>query len=184
MDDKARLRAEFQAFRDALPEEERAAKSHRLCEHLARLVKERRVRRVAAFWPFRSEPDLRPFFRAHGDLTFYFPRVASTHPPRLVWGPEPLEPGTWGLLEPAFAQHFTPPAELILVPGLAFDREGYRLGYGRGFYDALLDRLDEGTVPLGITFEALRVPELPVAAHDLPVAGVATEAGLAWFDRP
>lgn len=180
--DKRALRAEYQAFRDALPETERMDKSRALCGHLAGLLKARRYRSVAAFCPFRSEPDLRPCFEAHGDVTFYFPRVASTHPPRLLWGAEPLEPGLWGLMEPTFAQHFTPPVDLVLVPGLAFDGRGYRLGYGRGFYDALLDRLDPRLPTVGVTFRSLLVPELPTEPHDLPVRGVLTEAGLSWFE--
>lgn len=184
MDDKKRLRSEFQAFRDALPEAERAAKSAAICAHLARLVKARRFRSVAAFWPFRSEVDLRPFIQAHGHVTFYFPRVATTHPPRLVWGPEPLEKGAWGLMEPAFAQHFTPPVELVLVPGMAFDGDGYRLGYGRGFYDALLEHLAEGVPTVGIAFHALSGTEIPVEPHDLPVDGLCTEQGLRWWAEP
>ena len=76
---------------------------------------------------------------------------------------------------------FIPPADLLLVPGLAFDGEGHRLGYGRGFYDALLDRLDGRLPVLGVGFACQRVSRLPRDPQDLPVQGLVTEQGFAWF---
>ncbi len=183
-DDKAALRRRFRATRDALDGPTREAASASICRHLEAFCRSRRIRRVAAFWPLGSEPDLRPLVATRTDWLWSFPRISSTEPPRLVWGCEPLEPGLWGLMEPALAQHFLPPAELLLVPGLAFDAEGHRLGYGKGFYDALLDRLDEGLPALGIGFASQRTFRLPQQPRDQPVHGLVTEQGLEWFGRP
>jgi 5-formyltetrahydrofolate cyclo-ligase len=109
MDTKAEFRAHMKALREAMPEESREAASQATCAHLDRLCLDRRFTRIGAFWPFGSEIDLRPAVAAHPDWLWFFPRVASTQPPRLAWGTEPLEKGQWGLLEPAFAQHFLPP---------------------------------------------------------------------------
>jgi 5,10-methenyltetrahydrofolate synthetase len=68
--------------------------------------------------------------------------------------------------------------DVVLVPGLAFDRHGNRLGRGKGYYDALLARLPMGTVRIGITVDELLVDELPTEAHDQRVAWVATESGI------
>lgn len=181
MDSKPTLRKRFRGLRDALESSVRATASAAVGRHLEAFCRSRRIRRIAAFWPLGSEVDLRPLVAARPDWLWYFPRITSTDPPRLAWGCEPLEPGLWGLMEPAFAQHFIPPADLLLVPGLAFDGEGHRLGYGRGFYDALLDRLDGRLPVLGVGFACQRVSRLPRDPQDLPVQGLVTEQGFAWF---
>lgn len=183
MDDKATLRTRFKALRDGINPEQRAAWSAEVCRRITAICVSRRLRRVGAFWPFGSEIDLRPLVQAHPEWTFVFPRVASTSPPRLVWGPEPLEPGMWGLMEPAHAQHFLPPVQLLLVPGLAFDDEGFRLGYGKGFYDAVLGRLSPDILTLAVGFACQRISRLPVDPQDAPVQALLTEQGLTWFDR-
>jgi len=106
--------------------------------------------------------------------------VAGLDPPRLAWGPGPLEPGTWGLQEPAAAPHALPPVQLLLVPGLAFAADGHRLGYGKGFYDAVLAGLRPEVIVLGVGFELQRCERLPASPQDRPVQGLATEAGITW----
>jgi 5-formyltetrahydrofolate cyclo-ligase len=182
METKPEFRAHFRALRNGTPPEERAARSARVCARIAEFCVSRRIRRIGAFWPLGSEIDLRPLIQGHPEWIFVFPRISSTEPPRLVWGPEPLEKGLFGLMEPIHAQHFLPPVQLLLVPGLAFDSEGYRLGYGKGFYDALLDRLPEHTITLGAGFAFQRTPNLPVSPQDLPVQGLITDEGLTWFN--
>jgi 5-formyltetrahydrofolate cyclo-ligase len=183
MDTKAEFRAHLKARRDGLSEAARHAASTRICAHLERLCRDRRITRLGAFWPLGSEVDLRPAVAAHPDWLWFFPRVVSTQPPRLAWGTEPLEPGQWGLLEPAFAQHFLPPVQLLLVPGLAFDDDGYRLGYGRGFYDALLAKLPEEVLTVGVGFASQMQLPVPVEPHDWPVQALLSEGGLRLLTR-
>lgn len=184
MDEKAGLRHRFRTLRGSLDPVAHGEASAAIRRRLEAFCVSRRIRRIGAFWPLGSEVDLRPLIAAHTEWLWYFPRVASTDPPRLAWGTEPLQPGLWGLMEPVLTQHFTPPVELLLVPGLAFDEEGYRLGYGKGFYDALLDHLDNRMTILGVGFDCQRVPRLPREPRDLPVQGVLTESGLSWFGLP
>ena len=179
---KAELRARFGALRDGLGEPARAEHSKAICVHLSKIFKDRHIKSAAVFWPFRSEVDLRPLVEAQPAVTFLFPRVASTKPPRLIWGPEPLEKSTFGLMEPTFAQHLTPPVQVVLVPGLAFDTHGFRLGYGGGYYDALLGHLNEDVLALAVGFEVQRTAELPVEPLDMPVDGLVTEAAVTWFE--
>jgi 5-formyltetrahydrofolate cyclo-ligase len=180
-EEKRALRARLRAQREALDPGFRAQASARIAQHLVALIHSRKIRSVGAFWPLGAEVDLRPLFGALPDRVFLFPRVASTSPPRLIWGPEPLEPGPWGLMEPAFAQHLTPPVQLLLVPGLAFDPQGHRLGYGRGFYDALLGHLSPEIPTIGVGFGCQAVHHLPIEPHDLPVQGLVNEGGIRWF---
>lgn len=181
METKAEFRAHMKLRRDAIPAEVRAAASATICSHLDRLCRDRRFRRIGAFWPLGSEIDLRPAVTSHSDWLWFFPRIASTNPPRLVWGTEPLEPGQWGLMEPALAQHFLPPVQLLLVPGLVFDDEGHRMGYGRGFYDALLAQLPGDILTVGVGFEAQMHLPVPVEPHDWPVQALLSERGLRWL---
>ncbi|MCL1894376.1 MAG: 5-formyltetrahydrofolate cyclo-ligase [Holophagaceae bacterium] len=180
--EKAELRKRLKMVRDSITSENHAEWSQEICKHIAKLCVSRRIRRVGAFWPFGSEVDLRPLVESNADWIFVFPRVASTHPPRLVWGPEPLEPGLFGLMEPVHAQHFMPPVQLLLIPGLAFDCGGYRIGYGGGFYDALLDRLDSSILTLGVGYSVQMVSELPQDPLDQPVQGIVTEIGVKWIN--
>ena len=178
MEPKSELRDLLKARRDALPADARGIWSRAVADHLDRLCRTRHFTRIGAFWPFGSEIDLRPAVAAHPDWLWFFPRVVSTQPPRLAWGSEPLEKGPWGLQEPTLAQHFLPPVQLLLVPGLAFDDHGHRLGYGRGFYDALLARLPEDVLTVGVGFEAQMHRPVPVDPHDWPVQALLSELGL------
>ncbi|MEN6407817.1 MAG: 5-formyltetrahydrofolate cyclo-ligase [Thermoguttaceae bacterium] len=93
-----------------------------------------------------------------------------------------LSPGTMGVLEPRAElreqdDRNVDPAELdlIVVPGVAFDREGHRLGYGMGYYDKFLHQIRSDTVKLGVCFESQLFPEIPVLPHDIVVDAVVTE---------
>ena len=176
---KADLRKRFKALRDGSPAAERSAWSLRICAHVAAFCAGRGLRRVGSFGPFGSEVDLRPL--ADGQLELFYPRVAGLDPPRLAWGPGPLVPGTWGLQEPASAPHALPPVELLLVPGLAFAADGHRLGYGKGFYDKVLDALPGDVFILGVGFELQRCERLPASPLDRPVQGLVTETGIGWI---
>lgn len=88
-----------------------------------------------------------------------------------------LAPGAFGVLEP------TPSArrpvrlrelDAVLVPGLAFDRQGRRLGHGYGYFDRLLARLPQATPVIGLAFRFQLLDRLPAASHDRPVSTVLT----------
>jgi len=178
METKAEFRAHQKTRRDALPAAFRETWSRSICDHLEHLCGVRGFTRIGVFWPFGSEVDLRSAISAHPEWLWFFPKVVSTQPPRLAWGPEPLGKGQWGLMEPISAQPFLPSVQLLLVPGLAFDEHGYRMGYGRGFYDALLAQLPDAVFTVGVGFEAqMRLP-VPVDPHDRPVQALLSEGGL------
>jgi len=178
MESKGELRKRFKALRDGCPAGQRAAASERICALLAAFCAERGFHKVGAFGRFGSEVDLGAL--ALTSMTLFFPRVAGLDPPRLAWGTGPLEPGTWGLLEPASAPHARPPVELLLVPGLAFAADGQRLGYGKGFYDSVLATLPEGVITLAVGFELQRCDRLPTGPLDRAVQGLVTESAITW----
>ena len=94
-----------------------------------------------------------------------------------------LEPGAFGIPEPGLELKNDPTraadvqeVDLILIPGLAFDRNGGRLGQGKGFYDKLLSRARETTTLVGIGFDCQLVDHVPTEPHDVPLQIVITES--------
>lgn len=90
--------------------------------------------------------------------------------------PESLERSKFGILEPLATAPVVRPAELdlVVIPGVGFDREGYRLGWGGGFYDRYLPGVQGAKV--GLAFSVQIVEQLPREAHDVRLDGVVTEA--------
>ncbi len=135
---------------------------------------------IAGYWPVRGEIDPRPLLLALGRpiaLPVTGPRgTALTF---RLWRPgDRLAPGPFGLSEPT-----GPPAEpdVLLVPLLAFDACGNRLGYGGGYYDRTIAAT--GALAIGAAYADQEVAAVPVGPEDRPLAGVVTEAGLGYFER-
>jgi len=140
---------------------------------------------VSAFWPIHDEFDPRPLMEAlaaRGHRLCLPVVVAKGRPLAFrAWAPgDPLEHAGFGLSVPCWD---APPAvpDFLLVPLLAFDRRGFRLGYGGGYFDRTLAALREGAKAvraLGLCFALQEVPEVPVLPHDQRLDGVATEREL------
>lgn len=102
-----------------------------------------------------------------------------------IAGPGDLEPASFALLEPAAAVRADParrvhPAEvdLFVVPGVAFDRRGGRLGYGRGYYDRLLAQARADAAIVGVAFDVQVVERVPAEPHDVAMQLVVTESAV------
>ncbi len=131
---------------------------------------------VCAFSPMPDEPVL--FLSWPEGKQVAFPVVSGEQlSARWVAGFSELKPGAFGILEPA---NEAPCAgntfDLILVPGLAFDRRGGRLGRGKGYYDRFLS--ETGGLRAGICFEDQVVEEIPGEAHDIRMDFLITPAGI------
>ncbi len=89
-----------------------------------------------------------------------------------------LEVGNFGVMEPK--KETTRPVEpsvldLVIVPGVAFDKKGYRVGHGAGYYDRFLPRLSKKTVTVSIAFDMQMIDKVPADCHDIPVEYIITE---------
>lgn len=182
---KAGMRRAALERRAALAPDERARLSAAVCMRLTALPVLAGPRTLAGYRALRSEADPAAFLAGadRRGAVVALPRVERE---RLVlhrWRPgEPLERGPFGLEEPRRLAPVVDPGSLeaILVPGIAFDRRGHRLGYGRGYYDRLLPTLAKA-VRVGVAFDAQVVEELPAEPHDARLDWLVTETQVLDF---
>lgn len=135
---------------------------------------------TSAFLPIRTEIDTRPTIAAlHRDgCAIVLPTVVGDDPDlvfrRYVPG-DPLTKGAFGVEEPLDTRSVEEPRTL-LVPLLAFDASGYRLGYGGGYYDRAIARLsaENPVATLGLAYDAQEVDDVPREAHDLALDAIVT----------
>jgi 5-formyltetrahydrofolate cyclo-ligase len=139
---------------------------------------------IYGFFPMKTELSLLPLMRAleKNGAQIALPRIVGRGNPLSMraWKfGDPLVPGQWGIREPApEAQEVAP--DILLVPFAAFDRHGYRVGYGAGYYDMTIAGLKakKKVVTVGFGFEAQEVDQCPVEAHDQKLDFLMTEKGL------
>ncbi len=178
--EKNDLRRHLIAKRDQLTKDEVKTKSLRVADRLLALEAYQHAERIFTFLSFGSELDTRPIVEAAlaEGKTLIVPRV-NRKTKRLdlyeITSYDGLVPGGYGILEPT-EEHVRVSendVDLILVPGVAFDESGGRLGYGAGFYDRILSKTRSALVAL--CFELQIVPEVPREPHDIPVPLILTE---------
>ena len=183
--DKASLRKHLSALRNGLSEDVRRESSDRICAALLSLPQYHSSGTVLLYAPIRSEVDLMPLARialsegksvafpiSHVDsTTLTFHRITSA---------EDLVTGAYGIREPSASLPLVTDFSdsLCLVPALALDRFGYRLGYGKGFYDRHLAHFDG--VSVGVCFGDCLIDRLPHDAHDRRVDLILTEGGVVF----
>ncbi len=190
---KSAFRTRFDAYRRGLTSDAHRIRSEAVVTRLAALPAYRSARCVHAYWPmaYRGEIDIRPLLLAghQAGKQILLPVVTSNQgagttpgmtPGLTHWlfeGEERLQPGPWGVHEPMGRK--TVPSEaidLILTPALGADLLGFRLGYGKGYYDAFLAAQSAPAVcPV---FDACVVDLLPHESHDIGVSYLATETRL------
>lgn len=142
------------------------------------------ARRVCLYSSFQNEVLTDEVFeraRAHGKEVFY-PRVVESDGRRLlgffrVHGLEELAPGAYEIREPGSGAPLASLGgfDLVVVPGVAFDEEGGRLGFGKGYYDMALEGVSTTVVALAYEFQVLKKDLIPVEPHDVTVSAIVTE---------
>jgi 5-formyltetrahydrofolate cyclo-ligase len=176
---KAALRRRMLAARAAMGVPERESAGRLIRDHVLEMPEVATAGTIAAYYSVGTEPDTRrlvyalwkrgsyvilPLLRPDGDLDW-----ASFE------GPESMEPGPRGLLQPAEPPRGTGAvarADAVLVPALAVDRGGNRLGRGGGSYDRALARVGAQVPVMALIYDTELVVSLPVASHDQPVRAV------------
>ncbi len=136
---------------------------------------------VSGFFPYQSEIDTRPLLgKLAGDgWTTCLPIVIANGLPLQFrrWLPgEPTIAGVWGIPRPPDSSPELDP-DVLIIPMLAFDRKGYRLGYGGGFYDRTLEKLRaiKKVIAIGVAYSAQELDEVPHGSHDQALNFIMTE---------
>ncbi|TNM62683.1 5-formyltetrahydrofolate cyclo-ligase [Aliirhizobium smilacinae] len=181
---KSVLRAERLAARDALDVAERVEKSLLLASHGMGAIDLDGPTVVSGFLPIRSEVDVRPLMDLLEDrgARICVPVVLDKQTivfREFVHGAE-LVSGVFGTVGPGPEAVELDP-QIMLVPLAAFDARGHRIGYGGGYYDRAIHRLQQkGINPrlIGIAFDCQEVASVPDEPHDIRLHGILTESGL------
>jgi 5-formyltetrahydrofolate cyclo-ligase len=179
-DAKTALRREALARRDAIP----AAVRQAAAEEVAARQFPLRVLPttiLSGFMPLKTEISPLPLMRklAEASAQLALPKIGDRGKPLIMrawpWG-GPLDTGQWGIREPkADALEVDP--DIVLVPLLAFDRAGHRIGYGAGYYDMTIAQLRarKPITAIGLAFAAQEIPTVPATSRDARLDLVLTE---------
>lgn len=185
--EKARLRGERLAARDALTPLERQQKSEAMTVYGASAIPLAPGAVISGFMPIRSEADIRPLMETlrekGGRIVLPVVLNRETIVFRAFEADTPLVKTGFGTAGPAEGADVVDP-DILLVPLSVFDGQGQRIGYGAGHYDRAIARLHgKGRTPvlIGVAFDCQEVPSVPAEPHDVPLHAVLTESGLRWF---
>lgn len=179
---KALLRKSAGECRANLSETERAEKSLSVSCRLVDNIPIISGQKISAYWPIGEEVDCKPLIfklQAHG-ATIVLPTIVGANRPlvmREFLGEDHLISAQFGTLEPNVdAPEITP--SIILLPLLAFDKIGARLGYGGGFYDRTIASMQNKPILIGLAFDVQEVDFVPTSTHDMTLDMIVTETGV------
>lgn len=188
--DKSLLRQMMLNKRQSLSAVERTTAAASALEHAKQVLHS--ADNVMLYMPFRAELDPLPVAewlleKGKGvvvPLTDKKSRMLT--PARLLHGLSSLQPAAYGILEPVAGSYLElEPTEIsaVLVPGLCFDRQGFRLGYGGGYYDRFLARLSATCLTIGYAYDWQLIAEVPRESWDLPLNLIVTNKGVTHATR-
>tara|TARA_Y100000310_G_C20637830_1_gene792175 strand:+ start:903 stop:1475 length:573 start_codon:yes stop_codon:yes gene_type:complete len=183
-DEKTQLRQSIEERIASLSEKEKAAESRTLCRELLPHIPEGSV--VCAYYPMRTEVDVRPLITEllqRGDTVFLPCFEGNKLIYRQMVDENQMHTGVLGNKEPlqSAPELNTEDADIVLVPGRAFDASGNRLGRGNGGYDIWIQKQRKNNLPLhfiGVALECQMVRQVPMDAHDEKLDAVATARGV------
>lgn len=178
MQDKSILRKAILARRQAVAEDERKRHERSIIRHILAWPCYGDAESLALYMPVRSEVSLLALWQPD-QRRIFFPKVSGEH---LVFSSaeskEDFVEGAYGIPEPISDRNTESSGiDLIFVPGVAFDRYGHRLGYGKGYYDRLIERCPDTTF-IGVCLDEFCIEKLPVDPWDAKVDFVVTQAGI------
>lgn len=174
------------AARLAESAETRAAWSERIAAALSDLVGAVEGLVISAYWPFRGEPDLRPWMArmTEAGATCALPVVEEKGRPlsfRSWRDGEALARGVWNIPIPAAGRPVIP--DISIAPVVGYDPQSYRLGYGGGFFDRTLAALSPRPRVYGVGYVLQAIATIHPLPHDIPMRAIVTEAGVAATRR-
>jgi len=176
---KEKIRQEILEKRRSMPQEVVVEKSNNVIQNLIQLEDFRRANRILFYLSFDNEVETKTLVRElleKKEKTIIITKIENSKDLALhkISSYEDLQPGPYGILEPAIGSPVRlEDVDLIIVPGIAFDNDGNRVGYGKGYYDELLKTSRAKNVALAYDFQI--VPAIPAKEHDIPMDIIITE---------
>jgi 5-formyltetrahydrofolate cyclo-ligase len=169
------------AERLAIGAEERRGHAGRIAAGLDEALGDLAGRVVSAYWPFRGEPDLRPWMGRVSERggVCALPVVIERHAPLVfrAWRQgDRLHPGVWNIPVPSDGPEVMP--DIVIAPLVGFDDTCYRLGYGGGFFDRTLAALPRRPRIVGVGYAQAAIRTIYPQPHDVPMDVVVTERGI------
>lgn len=167
--------------RRALSPEQRALRTRAIAADLDELLARAPAAIVSVYWPIRGEPDLRDWMRElcqRGVRVALPVALALGEPMRFrEWRPGvPMARGLWNIPHPADDTPVEP--DFVLAPLVGFDADGYRLGYGGGFFDRTLPTFSRKPHVVGVGYPETRIPTIFPQPYDVPMDSIVTGAGM------
>ena len=187
--DKGTLRRRQVAARAAMPDSIRNESSRLIRDHVLEMPQVTSAGTIAAYYSVGTEPDTRGLIFALWKRGSYVVLPVLLPDGDLDWasyeGPESMAPGPRGMLQPVEPVRGTGTvarADVVLVPALAVDVRGRRLGRGGGSYDRALARVGPQVPTIALLYDSELLPSVPVEEHDQAVRAVARpEQGITWL---
>ena len=180
LDKKQELRKKITELRRNINSVERSDKSFKINENLSLYLKKNNVlsESIHVFLPIQNEPDLTKLYQdwLNNGLRLYAPSVAGERVMQhyQLTNLDSVRRGPLHTMEPVpDGEAVSPQFDIILVPGIAFDRDGNRMGFGKGFYDRFL--MEGSGIKIGICYEFQLMNQIPISENDVPVDIVITE---------
>ena len=180
--EKKQMRSAVLARRDAMSPSERAVASRAIVDKLCNLTSYQSASVVLIYMTFGSEIETKPLFEriVTDGKVVVLPRVDKTSQTLMLHSVKSvaeLQSSRWGIFEPATPAPIVALKEVgfVLLPGVAFDRTGNRLGYGRGYYDKLLSRADPTLARVAAAYACQVVEKVPAGPWDQKIDTVITE---------
>lgn len=186
---KKKLRADYQARRRAMDPAVKAELDAKIVAAFTSLVSYRYAETLLLYYPRKDEVDIRPLIAAAlaAGKKVALPRCKTDHQMDFffVESENDLCSGAFGIMEPnesclLFDPNTDSRGALMVIPGLSFDKEGYRLGYGKGYYDRYLE--DRSFNTAGLVYSDFVERRLPHGRFDLPVRFLVTEKGVTLIE--
>ena len=178
LSEKQALRRRYLSLRRSLPPGVVAAASQAICDRLIHWSLLRSAGTVMTYMAFRNEPDLSALFSLLPSVRWVLPRIEGRRLILHPYDPDRLVRHPFGMLEPDPALPVVDPGvlDVVLVPGVAFDPQGGRLGFGGGYYDRFLPTTP--ALRVGVTFDACLIDALPCTERDQRMDWVVTPTRL------
>lgn len=184
---RAALRRTMVAARQAMPKPAQCAASARIRAHLADLLLPMPAGSIGFCAAIRAEVDCQPLVEQliAAGWRAAMPVATATDAPmafRRWWPAAPMTTDPYGI--PVPVAETVPTPHVLLLPLVAFDAAGYRLGYGGGYFDRTLAACTPRPLTIGVGFDVCAVESIHPEGHDIPLDRIVTESGIRRFNAP